>query len=109
MMVTADRIRALTRQPMQETAPAPTMETDGISLLREWAAEARTRASEPDAAPDLAVAAPWEAPLPQALQALQPAAVPEATNSEPGLQPTLTVERLAEELCLRLLDAAGNM
>ena len=104
-MVAADRIRALTRQPMQETAPAPTMETDGISLLREWAAEARTRASEPDAAPDLAVAAPWEAPL----QALQPAAVPEATNSEPGLQPTLTVERLAEELCLRLLDAAGNM
>ena len=106
MMVAADRIRALTRQPMQETAPAPTMETDGISLLREWAAEARTRASEPDAAPDLTVAAPWEAPLPQALQ---PAAVPEATNSEPGLQPTLTVERLAEELCLRLLDAAGNM
>jgi hypothetical protein len=43
MMVAADRIRALTRQQAQEHAPAPTMETDGISLLREWAAEARTQ------------------------------------------------------------------
>lgn len=106
----------MVRMPTAAAAPAP--EADGFALLQEWAAEDRSRAETADAAPVMAIA-PGEAPAFSApvlwedrlYRMQQPAALPEATNSAGRQQAdaSLSAERLAEELCLRLLDAAGNM
>ena len=106
----------MVRMPTATAASAP--EADGYALLQEWAAEDRSRAETADAAPAMTISpgealsfsAPvlWEDRL---YQMQQPAAFPEATNSvrKQQVDASLTAERLAEELCLRLLDAAGNM